>query len=86
LTDKKKLDLNEAWLSSQSLPVVEPPQCDVEKYRDNLKDMDLTAEEEAELLHNLWMIMAAFVDLGFGVDSIQFLAESAEKQNASSSD
>lgn len=79
LTDKDKFLLNEEWASSQALPVVEPPKCNIEKYREHVQGFDLTAEEEAELLKNLWLIMAAFVDLGFGVDSIQLLSASDEK-------
>ncbi|MBV1928177.1 MAG: hypothetical protein KUG81_01520 [Gammaproteobacteria bacterium] len=79
MTDKDKFILNKEWASSQTLPAVEPPKCDIEKYREHMQEFDLTAEEEAELLKNLWLIMAAFVDLGFGVDSIQLLSASDEK-------
>lgn len=47
--------------------------CDPEKYREYLDGFDLSEEEQNELLKTLWTIMAGFVDLGFGVDSIQFL-------------
>ena len=80
MTDKDKYRLTEEWASSQALPVVEPPKCDFEKYREHVQEFDLTAEEEDELLKNLWLIMAAFVDLGFGVDSIQLLSATDEKQ------
>ena len=79
MTDNDRFRLNEERNSSQALPVIEPPKCDVEKYREHVREFDLTTEEEAELLKNLWLIMASFVDLGFGVDSIQFLPSSDQK-------
>lgn len=80
LTDTEKLRLTEEWASSQALPVVEPPKCDIEKYRKHVQEFDLTPEEESELLKSLWLIMAAFVDMGFGVDSIQILSASKQEQ------
>lgn len=79
LTDTDKFRLTEEWASSQTLPVIEPPKCDIEKYREHVQEFDLTPEEEAELLKDLWLIMAAFVDLGFGVDSIQLLSASEQE-------
>ena len=80
LTDETKIDVNEHWVSAQQQPMVEPPKCDVDKYRDHIKDFDLSEAERVELLKTIWLIMAAFVDLGFGVDSIQILSSSDEKQ------
>ena len=48
-----------------------------EKYRDQLADYELTKEQEDELLTTLWHIMRTFVELGWGLDSVQLL--SAEK-------
>lgn len=83
MTDNEKIDLNKAWLASQPKPLIEPPRCDVEKYRKHLETLDLTPDEEAALLHDLWHIMAAFVDMGFGVDSMQLLANSDDKSTRS---
>jgi hypothetical protein len=46
------------------------PPFDAAQYRDYLADLDITEEQGAELLSTLWWIMAAFVDLGFPVDSV----------------
>lgn len=74
MTDKKnKIDLNTQWLTSCGNPKLKVPECDVAKYHEHVKDFDLTEEEQGELLKSLWSIMAAFVDLGFGVDSVQLL-------------
>lgn len=43
---------------------------DKEKYLPELEDTDLTQEQKIELLQALWSIMEAFVDLGFGANSI----------------
>lgn len=74
MTDKSKIDLNEQLLSAQDRPAVAIPECDVEKYREHIKNLDLSEEEQTELLKTLWPIMAAFVDLGFGIDSVQLLS------------
>lgn len=79
MTDHNKFDLNKDSAAEQ-LPAMEPLKCDIEKYREHIESFDLSREEEAELLKNLWLIMAAFVDIGFGVDSIQLLQASAHQQ------
>ncbi len=47
------------------------PALDLEAYRPHLSELSLTREREDELLQTLWSIMSAFVDLGFGLDSVQ---------------
>lgn len=81
MSDKNKFRSSEEPDSSQALPVIEPPTCDVEKYREHVEAFNLTTEEENELIKTLWIIMAAFVDMGFGVDSIQLLSSSDLKQD-----
>ncbi len=46
------------------------PVFDPKRYADEIADMDLTDEQAAEYLGTIWEIMKAFVDLGFGVDSV----------------
>lgn len=46
---------------------------DAAKYIGQMEDSDSTEEQKVEFLQNLWAIMKAFVDLGFGVDSVQKL-------------
>jgi hypothetical protein len=59
---------------------------DAGKYREHVDDLDLTEEQKAELLKTLWWIMATFVDLGFRVDSVQYLlpafAEAASNRDS----
>ncbi|MCU7805678.1 MAG: hypothetical protein KZQ96_21030 [Candidatus Thiodiazotropha sp. (ex Lucinoma borealis)] len=73
MTNSDKTDLNGAWLGIQEKAVVKTPTCDPEKYREHVEEFDLSEQEQTELLQTLWSIMAAFVDMGFGVDSFQFL-------------
>lgn len=80
MTDNDNFKSDEELTSLQALPLIEPPKCDIEKYREQVEVFDLTTEEEDELIKSLWMIMAAFVDIGFGVDSIQLLSSSNLKQ------
>jgi hypothetical protein len=46
------------------------PSLDVEKYREYVDDFDIPEEKKIELLQTLWSIMAAFVELGFRVESV----------------
>ena len=71
--DKNKYDLNKAWNDTQKQSSRGTLSLDTDKYKDYLEDFDLSKEQEAELLQILWSIMTAFVDVGFGVDSIQLL-------------
>ncbi len=43
---------------------------DVERYRMHLGGLDLSETQATELLETLWSILSAFVDQGFGVDSV----------------
>lgn len=44
---------------------------DLERYLPEVEGHFASDEEAAEFLRTLWDIMCAFVDLGWGVDSIQ---------------
>lgn len=46
------------------------PPLDVDKYRKYVDHFDITEERKVELLQTLWSIMYAFVQAGYGVDSI----------------
>lgn len=46
------------------------PNFDPDDYRAELADFDLTEEQANALLGTLWEMMKAFVELGFGADSI----------------
>lgn len=54
----------------QALPTIA---FDAERYRPHVADLNLSAAREEELLRTLWDIMSAFVDIGWGVDSVQNL-------------
>lgn len=47
------------------------PPFDAQKYRDELGDMDITEDQATEFLRSLDFILRTFVDLGWGVDSVQ---------------
>ncbi|HEY0939229.1 MAG TPA: hypothetical protein VGE08_03940 [Steroidobacter sp.] len=49
----------------------ELPPFDAQKYRDELGDLDITEEQATEFLRTLDFILRSFVDLGWGVDSVQ---------------
>ena len=48
----------------------DPSGFDPAEYLPDMEEFDLSEDEATELLATLWEIMKAFVDLGFGVDSI----------------
>jgi hypothetical protein len=43
---------------------------DLREYLPYLGDMHLSEDQKIELLQTLWSILSAFVDQGFGVDSV----------------
>ena len=51
----------------------------IDKYRPYIAELEMDETAKDELLRALWQIMCAFVDLGWGVNSIHFaLPELAE--------
>lgn len=50
-----------------------PLALDFEKYRGYLDDFALSEDQQNELLETLWHIMRTFVELGYGLDSVQNL-------------
>ena len=57
----------------------QPLKLDPDKYRDDLKELDLTEEEENAFLETLWNIMRTFVELGWGLDSVQMILAAKEE-------
>ena len=50
-----------------------PLKLDPERYRSHLESFEMTNAEQDELLQTLWNILSTFVDIGFGLDSVQNL-------------
>ncbi len=42
-----------------------------EDYLQHIEEFDLSEEQQNELLQTLWNIMSTFVDIGWGVDTVQ---------------
>ncbi len=60
---------------------------DVEKYRAQMKESDLSDEQQVEFLQALWSIMKSFVEIGFDVNSIQnFMPELGSNSSETSAD
>jgi hypothetical protein len=57
------------------------PPFDPEKYLGYLEDTELSREQRIEYLKVLWSIMTTFVELGFGVDSVQQVLPALEQQD-----
>jgi len=56
-----------------------------EDYRQHLSELDLSEDQKDELLKTLWHIMSTFVDIGWGVDTVQmFLPELFDQSSQSS--
>lgn len=54
-----------------------------DEYRDYVRDMNLSEEQETELLRTLWSIIVQFVDLGFGIESVGRAVKRAAEQSES---
>ena len=55
-----------------------------EDYRHHLSELDLSEDQKDELLKTLWHIMSTFVDIGWGVDTVQmFLPELFDQSSQS---
>jgi len=50
---------------------ISAPKLDYDLYRGDLRDLDLTTEQENELLTILWDIMKTMVDLNLDMDAVQ---------------
>ena len=50
---------------------LKPLALDPDEYREDLDQFDLTKEQQDEMLAVLWNIMRTFVEIGFGLDSVQ---------------
>ncbi|MEW8026305.1 MAG: hypothetical protein AB2806_01000 [Candidatus Thiodiazotropha sp.] len=62
-----------------------PLMLDPEQYREHLEEFGLSREQENELLEALWHILYTFVEIGFGLDSVQlFVSPETEKASRDS--
>lgn len=69
--DNRNRDNNEGdTLVADRAPLSGPSAFDAEEYLPHVAEFDLTEEQASEMLATLWEIMRAFVEMGFGVDSI----------------
>lgn len=76
---------SESWTAvavTRSPIAAAPLQFDPAKYRQHLESFDLTEQQQTELLAILWRILATFVELGFGVDSVQTLLPALAEASA----
>ncbi len=63
--------------SGQAFPTLK---LNPDDYREDIAEFELTREQEDELLSTLWNMMRTFVDIGWGVDTVQlFLPDLFEK-------
>ncbi|RLJ20759.1 hypothetical protein DJ030_06355 [bacterium endosymbiont of Escarpia laminata] len=67
-------------------PAVTVLKLDPDEYRHYLEEFDMTEAQQNELLQTLWHIMSAFVDMGWGLDSVQLLPALMEKSAGQDSD
>ena len=55
---------------------------ELDEFRPELADLDLTEAQKIELLRTLWSIMYGFAELGFRVDICAYLAALAEDEQS----
>ena len=46
---------------------------DLSKYAPLIEDLELSEDQQSELLQTLWSIMSAFADFGFGIEPTQLI-------------
>jgi len=54
---------------------------DIEKYRHFLAGFDLSPEEKAELIRNVWMVLESFVDQAYGRHPYQHCRRKLESKD-----
>ena len=59
--------------SAAETPAIAPLRLDPDKYRAYLANMEMTEAQQNEFLETLWNIMRTFVEIGWGLDSVQTL-------------
>ena len=62
-----------------------PLKLDPEDFREEIAELELNDEQAHELLQNLWHIMSIFVDMGWGVDTLQLVLPELHKDLAQDS-
>ncbi|QBK29800.1 hypothetical protein [Roseitalea porphyridii] len=77
MTDHKTKE-DKAIPDEPRLPARPTLTLDVALYQEYLDDAELSAEQKQEFIETLWNIIVAFVDLGFGIDSVQTVLDEAE--------
>lgn len=55
---------------------------DLSEFAPYLEELDLTEDEQTELLQTLWAIMCAFADFGFGIEPTQLICGWIEQNRA----
>lgn len=58
---------------------LKPLTLNVEDYREEMAEFELTQEQEQELLQILWNITHQFAQMGFGMESTQLIMEALLK-------
>lgn len=66
-------DSNEEAVSVNDPKSRTAPPFQPERFQDCLQETGFTQDQREEYLRLLWSIMLTFVDLGFGIDSVQLL-------------
>ncbi len=78
MDDLPQNGLSAEWQSAQEVAQPDGPKFDHAKYLAQVEDIEMSEEQKIEVLRTLWEIMASFVNLGFGVDSVQLFVPALE--------
>ena len=57
--------------SDSDCAALAPLKLNPDEYREELAEFDMTKEQQDELLQVLWDIISTFVNIGWGVDTVQ---------------
>ena len=83
-TDPDKLEVGPSAIPS-ALPISGKDQLvvevDVRKYLEHTRELDLSEDQQVQLLQAMWQIMKAFVDVGFKIHPVQHALEARHRDN-----
>lgn len=80
----ERTELNSQFESAQSAQCAVLPSPTVDEYREYLDEYNITEDQKVELLQTLWWIVLSFVDIGFGIDSVQRCLPALEEMTLAS--
>lgn len=65
----------------KTVPALKAPSIDFDEFQDIWDDPDIPDDQKLELFEILWRIALDFVDMGFGMHSVQLATNARDNEN-----